>query len=117
MELRALKTFSRGGAELTRLGTVFTANEKHAEEYIRLKLAEPINAEDQAATAQINTVGETAPAPEQPKTDYTEEELNAKNLTDLRKIAKDIGVTGYTAMNKAEVVAAILSKQNELKGA
>jgi hypothetical protein len=113
MELKALKTFSRGGAELTRLGTVFTANEKHAEEYIRLKLAEPTTAEGQAATANINTVGETAPAPEAPKTDYTEEELNAKNLTDLRKLAKDIGVTGYTAMNKAEVVAAILTKQLE----
>lgn len=113
MELKALKTFSRGGQTLTRLGTIFTANEKQAEEYIRLNLAEPVKAEDQAATANINTVGETAPAPEAPKTDYTEEELNAKNLTDLRKLAKDIGVTGYTAMNKAEVVAAILTKQLE----
>jgi Rho termination factor, N-terminal domain len=113
MELVAIKTFSRGGAELTRLGTVFTANDKHAEEYIRLKLAEPVKAEDQKAAAQLNTVGETAPAAEAPKTDYTEEELNAKNLTDLRKIAKDNGVTGYTAMNKAEVVAAILTKQLE----
>ena len=113
MELKALKTFSRGGQALTRLGTTFTANEKQAEEYIRLNLAEPVKAEDQAATANINTVGEQAAPPEAPKTDYTEEELNAKNLTDLRKLAKDIGVTGYTAMNKAEVVAAILTKQLE----
>ena len=57
MELKALKTFSRGGAELTRLGTTFNANDKHAEEYIRLKLAEPTTTEDQATTANINTVG------------------------------------------------------------
>lgn len=111
MELKAIKTFSRGGAQLTRIGTVFEANEKHAEEYIRLKLAEPVNAEDQEKTAQINTVGETAPEPEPSRTDYTEEELNAKNLTELRKIAKDNGVTGYTSMNKADLVAAILVKQ------
>lgn len=113
MELKALKTFSRGGASLTRLGTVFTANEKQAEEYIRLKLAEPTNAKDQEKTANLNTVGETAPPPEPIKTDYNEDELNAKNLTELRKIAKDNGVTGYTSMNKADLVAAILTKQLE----
>jgi hypothetical protein len=113
MELKAIKTFSRGGGTLTRIGDVFETNEKHAEEYIRLNLAEPVNAKDQEETAHINTVGETAPPPEPTRTDYTEEELNAKNLTELRKIAKDNGVTGYTAMNKADLIAAILSKQLE----
>ena len=113
MELKAIKTFSRGGHALTRIGTIFTANEKQAEEYIRLKLAEPTNAKDQEETAHINTVGETAPPPEPIRTDYTEEELNAKNLTELRKIAKDNGVTGYTSMNKADLIAAILTKQLE----
>jgi hypothetical protein len=111
MELVAIKTFSRGGAKLTRIGETFSANEKQAEEYIRLNLAEPTNAKDQEETANINTVGETAPPPEPTRTDYTEDELNAKNLTELRKIAKDNGVTGYTAMNKADLIAAILAKQ------
>jgi hypothetical protein len=113
MELKAIKTFSSGGASLTRIGTVFTANQKQAEEYIRLKLAEPTNTKDQEETAHINTVGETAPPPEPIRTDYNEDELNTKNLTELRKIAKDIGVTGYTSMNKADLVAAILTKQLE----
>ena len=114
MELKALKTFSRGGQALTRIGTVFTANEKQAEEYIRLNLAEPTNAKDQAETANINTVGETAPPPEPIRTDYIMDELQAKNLTELRKIAKDNGVTGYTSMNKADLSEAILKKQLEV---
>ena len=113
MELKALKTFSRGGASLTRIGTVFTANEKQAEEYIRLKLAEPTNATDQEKTANLNIVGETAQQPEPTQTDYINEELQSKTITELRKIAKDIGVTGYTSMNKADLIAAILTKQLE----
>lgn len=113
MDLRAIKTFSRGGAKLTRIGDVFDANEKHAEEYIRLNLAEPVNAADAAKTESLNRVGEAAPPPEPIKYDYSEDELKGKNLTELRKIAKDIGVVGYTAMNKAEVITAIQTKQLE----
>jgi ribosomal protein S18 len=113
MELKAIKTFSSGGASLTRIGTIFKANEKQAEEYIRLKLAEPTNAKDQEKTANLNIVGETAPQPEPAQTDYINEELQSKTITELRKIAKDNGVTGYTSMNKADLITAILTKQLE----
>jgi hypothetical protein len=37
--------------------------------------------------------------------------LNQKTITDLKKIAKNIGVTGYSSFTKAELVFAILAKQ------
>ena len=51
--------------------------------------------------------------PDEVKTDYTEEELLAKNLTDLRKIAKTIGVTAVSGFTKSELIFAIRAQQNQ----
>lgn len=106
MELRALKTFSSGGAKTTVQGQTFTVDQKKAEELIRLNLAESVNGE----LKNIATV-ETVIQPDEAKTDYTEAELKEKNLTELRKIAKTIGVTGYSGFTKSELISAILAKQ------
>ena len=108
MELRALKTFSSGGAKTVTQGQTFTTNQTRAEELIRLKLAESVNGE-MANTATV----ETTIQPDEVKTDFTEEELKEKNLTELRKIAKTIGVTGYSGFTKNELISAILAKQNQ----
>ena len=106
MELVALKTFSRGGVNTVKQGDTFTANDAHAQEYIRLGLAKPTDATE---AAKVEAASE--PAREVVISDYTEEELNQKTITDLKKIAKNIGVTGYSSMSKAELVFAILAKQ------
>ena len=106
MELVALKTFSRGGVNTVKQGDTFTANDAHAQEYIRLGLAKPTN-EAEAAKAEAAA----APVEEIAKSDYTEDELNQKTITDLKKIAKNIGVTGYSNSTKSELIFAILAKQ------
>lgn len=107
MEMRALKTFSSGGVKTVSQGETFTAPKERAEEYIRLELAEPIGGE----TTETPTVS-TEIQPDEVKTDYSEEELLAKNLTELRKIAKTIGVTGYSGLTKSELIFEIRAKQN-----
>ena len=111
MELKALKTFSTGGSKLIKQGDTFTASDKDAHEYMRLELATEIGGEiPKEVQAQIDPI-----ALDPVKTDYTEEELQEKNLTDLRKIAKTIGVTGYSSMTKSEVIFAIRAKQNTME--
>lgn len=108
MELVALKTFSRGGVNTVKQGDIFTANEAHAQEYIRLGLAKPT---DEKEAAKVEAA--SAPATDVAKSDYTEAELNEKTITELKKIAKNIGVTGYSSSTKAELVFAILAKQKQ----
>ena len=111
MKLRALKTFSAGGAQLTFQGEVFEASKAHAEEYLRLELAEVVEEGTAETVAEPTTELEQAVG----ASDYTEAELLEKNVTELKRIAKNIGVTGYTSMSKAEVVFAILAQQNANK--
>ena len=108
MELVALKTFSRGGVNTVKQGDTFTANEAHAQEYIRLGLAKPT---DEKEAAKVEAA--SAPATDVAKSDYTEAELNEKTIAELKKIAKNIGVTGYSSSTKAELVFAILAKQKQ----
>jgi len=108
MELRALKTFSSGGAKTVVQGQTFNVDKIKAEELIRLKLAESLNKEAE----NIRTV-DAVIQPDEVKTDFTEEELKEKNLTELRKIAKTIGVTGVSGFTKSELIFAIKAKQNQ----
>ena len=111
MELKALKTFSTGGSKLVQQGETFTTSEKNALEYMRLELATEIGGD---IPKEIQA--QTEPIAQDPvKTSYTDEELGEKNLTDLRKIAKTIGVTGYSSMTKSEVIFAIKAKQNTME--
>lgn len=103
MKLKALKTFSPRGANLIRQGDTFTANEADAELYIRNGIATTYE-ESQAPQ-------EMEPEPTDENRIYTEEELQEKNVTDLRKIAKNKGVSGYTRMSKSELIFAILASQ------
>jgi hypothetical protein len=104
MKLQALKTFSSGGGKLVKQGEIFDATEKHGEEYIRLKLAEEITSQ---APRTINKDPQ-----EIENKHYNEEELLELNVSGLKKIAKDIGVVGYSTMSKSELIFAIRAKQN-----
>lgn len=46
---------------------------------------------------------------------YTRENLSKKNLVDLRKIAKDMGATGYSRINKPELINLITNQLPEIK--
>jgi hypothetical protein len=114
MKLTALQSFSPRGAKLIRQHETFTANEADAEIYIRNGLASTYE-ESQAPSdiAQIKVDG--APIEVDPMADvekfYIESELQEKNVTDLKKIAKNKGVSGYTKMSKSELIFAILAHQ------
>lgn len=111
MKLRALKTFSAGGAHLVFEGNEFEASKAHAEEYVRLGLAEALSDTGEPT----NTFQEPPITEDTARTDYTEAELLEKNMTDLKKIAKNIGVTGYSQYTKSEIIFAILAQQNTNK--
>jgi hypothetical protein len=153
VKLRALKTFSAGGAKLTMQGDTFDATQDRANEYIRLELAEQIdpntqtsvdatgattqapadmttefaeettpnfaelrrglaqdNPEDTEFAEELGNVGENT---EGIRTDYTENELGEMNVKELRAIAKNNGVTGYSTMTKSELIFAIRAHQNQ----
>lgn len=139
VKLRALKTFSAGGAKLTMQGDTFDAPQDRAHEYLVLKLAERVDtqptqapktaptefAEEQnfSAIRRANQdaefadeFGNAGEATLGATTDYTEEELANTNVKQLREIAKTNGVTGYSTMTKSELIFAIRAQQNQRGG-
>lgn len=111
MKLTALQSFSQRGARVIRQGETFTASEADAEIYIRNGMASLY--QESEAPSEINELrADGAPTEAtNPQQIYTEEELQEKNVTDLRKIAKNKGVSGYTRMSKSELIFAILASQ------
>lgn len=145
VKLRALKTFSAGGAKLTFQGKEFDAPQDRANEYLSLKLAEKVDTPTASATQAPTTAPtefaeENAPSMRELRamqqdtefaqenggnvgeatmganTDYTEEELANMNVKALRDIAKNIGVSGYSTMTKSELIFAIRAQQNQRGG-
>src|SRR3954471_3599817 len=106
MKMKALKTFSLGGSQLTFQGEIFDTAEGRSAEYQRLGIAEPV--EEGTATNEPTN----SPPLDTAQTDYTEEELQAMNMTKLKEVARNIGVTGYSTMSKSELIFAIRSQQN-----
>lgn len=109
MKLIALKSFSARGAEIIPQDATFTASEEDAEIYIRNGLASAYQ-ETEAPTNLEETLVEGEEAEVTP-TIYREEDLNEKTITELRKIAKDKGVSGYSRMSKSELIFAIVASQ------
>ena len=113
MKLTALQSFSARGAKIIRQNEQFTANEADAEIYIRNGMATPYN--ESEAPQTMSVANDEAPTPDPTATVesevLTEENMQEKNVTDLRKIAKNKGVSGYTRMTKSELIFAILASQ------
>jgi hypothetical protein len=88
-------------------------DDENAQETENTTPGEPENGEseqqeepaDEAGEKQETAQEDTPAAPV-----YTEEELNAKNVPQLKKIAKDMGLKVAADAKKAELVNAILKK-------
>lgn len=113
MELQALKTFSQGGGKLVYQGETFTTTEARAKEYLRLGLAsKDLTSEPDQLLETYREEGPTDPSPVA-KSDYTAEELQEKKVSELKEIAKNIGVSGFSNLTKSQLIFEILAQQNQ----
>jgi len=105
MKLQAIQSFSPRGAHIIKQGETFTTNEKDAEILILNGMAKSLD--DSTPTDEGNAI----------PVDYStaifdEASLQENTITELKKIAKNKSVKGYSTLSKSELIFAILAQQN-----
>lgn len=116
-KLKATKTFYNNG-RFTVAGDEFTVDEYQANAYISRELAERANGQE---VSQEPEHAPTEPAMETkapPPIEAVSEPSVYENMTvaELRKVARDKGVTGYSTMNKQDLIMVIVAMDNQVRG-
>ena len=74
------------------------------------KAAPAAKAEKEAVKAKPSTKKETAKAALKKSSTKSSTDLSSKTVAELKSMAKDAGVSGYSSLKKAELIAALSAK-------
>ena len=77
---------------------------------VKKKAAPTAKAEKEAVKAKPAAKKETAKAAPKKAAAKPSTDLSSKTVTELKAMAKEVGVSGYTSLKKAELIAALSAK-------
>jgi Rho termination factor, N-terminal domain len=115
-KLKATKTFYNNG-RFTVAGDEFTVDSYQANAYLTRELAEKVEGQEVSPEPE-HAPTEPAMETKAPPIGAVSEPAVYENMTvaELRKIAKEKGVTGYSTMNKQDLIMVIVAIDNQPGG-
>jgi hypothetical protein len=116
-KLRAIKTFYNNG-RFTVAGDEFTVDAYQANAYLTRELAEKVEGQEVSPETEHTPTEPAMETKAAPPIGAVSDPAVYENMTvaELRKIAKEKGVTGYSTMNKQDLIMVIVAIDNRPGG-